>query len=193
MASYPNESVLWAKCNACMISLTYPGCVHFVIWPGYVVKSFRHLSVLNVFCIVYMSDFVVLKIMTLQPLFFYFENWWDELCGSVVWLPVWLDLLCAYGCGWSPLLSKIDLVCVLHRAEWRAASGPLLKCAVVQAAGNTSIIKNGLNQLWLLCQSSGNLDVTVASPHYSVHQLSWKGILFSPLTVITVTATVKLR
>lgn len=174
-----------------MISLTYPGCVHFVIWPGYVVKSFRHLSVLNVFCIVHMSDFVVLKIMNLQRFFSYFGNWRDALCDTVVWLPLWLDLLCAYGCGWSPLLSKIDLVCVLRGAKsclWAAAE---MHCGA--AAGNTSIIKNGLNQLWLSCRPSGNLDVTVASPHYSVHQLSRKGILFSPLTVITVTATVKLR
>lgn len=44
-------------------------------------------------------------------------------CCSTVWLPDWLDLLCADYCNCGPLLSKINSGGILYQAERRDASG----------------------------------------------------------------------
>ena len=54
---------------------------------------------------------------------FYFEMLPDAVFCSRVWLPAWLDLLCAARRGFSPLPSKIKSARILQEAEHRRSLG----------------------------------------------------------------------
>lgn len=80
-----------------------------------------------------------------------FWNWQYSLCFFWVWLPVWLNLLCA---TWHSFCQK-KTSCVFSRNQVQISFWDTSEMWYSAPDGITSIVKNGCNQLrWPLCSQN---------------------------------------
>ena len=122
--------------------------------------------------------------MNLQPFFLSLLLFWKLMGCTMRFCCLTSRLARSALCIWMWLKSASVKNRLGVYSPWGGAKSCLWAAAEMccgAAAGNTSIMENGLNQLWLSYRPSGNLDVTVASPHLLCSPIKLKrDFVFTP-------------